>query len=235
MLHFSKRSSQAEILDDFELSGNDLDQNLAELARVNKYLGGYAVLKSGLKVLMPGVQGSTTTIVDVGCGGGDALRYMHKLASKNNWSLHLIGVDANTRAVAYARSKSEALPIRYMQGNVLNMSFEDLEADVLCFNLFLHHFSDAQIVAFLKNSHKKGAAILINDLERSKLAYLLFGWVSRLAGFSFIGRHDGRLSIKKAFIRRDWHKLLASAGIRHYSIRWKWAFRYLILIPATKM
>jgi 2-polyprenyl-3-methyl-5-hydroxy-6-metoxy-1,4-benzoquinol methylase len=235
MLHFGERSDQPEILDDFELTGHDLERNLRELEFVNRYLGGNTILRKGVqRLLLPLDAQNCTKVVDVGCGGGDTLRYMLKVANRKHWSLQLVGVDANARTIDYARRSSAGLPIEYVQGNALQVDLQGLNADVVCFNLFLHHFSDDQIVEMLRTCRKNQTAILINDLERSKLAYLLFTWVSYLARFSFVGRHDGKLSIKKAFVRRDWQKLLASAGIRHYSIRWKWAFRYLVLIPSMK-
>ena len=32
-----------------------------------------------------------------------------------------------------------------------------------------------------------------------------------------------------SFSKKDWQEVFVKAGINNYSIRWKWAFRYLIV------
>ncbi|MDZ7846073.1 MAG: hypothetical protein U5L96_04540 [Owenweeksia sp.] len=61
----------------------------------------------------------------------------------------------------------------------------------MLYNLVLHHFTTPQVEELLKATRAMGAAILINDLQRSRLAYQLFRIASRLAGFSSISRYDG--------------------------------------------
>lgn len=233
MLNFPFRSSQPEILDDFDLQGNDLTQNLRELEKVNGYLGGNLIVKEGVRRLISSktLSDKEVTIVDAGCGAGDALRLLSRWGRKNQWKLELIGIDANKEAVRYAEQRSmEFDNVHFRQLNILSPQFAELKADIVMFNLFLHHFEEEQIVNFLKACKSNGSAILINDLHRSKLAYHAFRLVSRILRFSYIGRHDGKLSVKKSFTKKDWHRMLKNAGINDYEIRWRWAFRYLVLI-----
>ncbi len=235
MLYFKTRSAEPEILDDFALEGQDLRQNLRELERVNRHLGGYRIVRDGLCKLLELDRDKPIRLIDVGCGGGDTLRYLYRWSERNTWCLHLCGVDANHKAIAFAREQSQGLPIHYYVFDVFSGEFTALEADVVSLNLFLHHFKEEEIVLFLKHFHAANTAILINDLQRSKMAYQLFRLVSRLLGFSHISRHDGKLSVKKSFTRKDWQRMLKKAGITHFSITWKWAFRYLVLVPARNI
>lgn len=229
-LIFKNRSKEKEILDDFELQGNDLSQNLRELQRINTYLGGYSIAKEGInEVILKKGLNSSIRVADIGCGGGDTLRELAKWGMAKSFDLHLTGIDANENAIAFSRQQSEQFPeIDFRQINILSKEFHDLDYDIVTFNLFAHHFEEEEIIAFLQVCKEKGAAVVINDLQRSVIAYGLFRLTSTALNFSQISRHDGLLSIRKAFTHEDWKKLLEAAGFKEYSIKWRWAFRYLV-------
>lgn len=231
MLNFKKRSSEPEILDDFNLQGHDLELNLRELEKVNKLLGGYQVTIDGIKEAMKGHDSQTWRIIDAGCGGGDTLVKIASWARSTKVDVQLTGIDANSSAVQYAMKQAGRTPnLRFKMVNILSPQFLRLPADLVTFNLFLHHFSDEEIVDFLIQCRRKNSAIVINDLHRNQLAYHLFRLVSRIFRFSSIGRHDGKLSVKKSFVKKDWERLFARAGIENYSIKWRWAFRWLCVV-----
>ena len=75
MPDFTLRSTEAEIMDDLEYSGEMMDRTLHELEVINKWLGGNVVTMDGLKKLINrDPEGSTYYIADLGCGRGDMLR-----------------------------------------------------------------------------------------------------------------------------------------------------------------
>lgn len=231
MFNFKTRSSEPEILDDFELSGNDLSENLKELEKVNTFLGGYALITNALQALVKQKPGMFI-LVDVGCGGGDSLRATAKWAKKIDLDFKGIGVDANESAISFCQKESKQFTnLEYQKMNVFGDEFAKLKGDAFMFNLFLHHFTEKDIVRMLKICSEKNATIMINDLHRNKMAYHAFRLVSRLLGFSYISRHDGKLSVKKSFTKQDWQRILKAAGIKNYNLTWKWAFRYLVLVP----
>ncbi|MGK0296366.1 MAG: hypothetical protein ACI884_002544, partial [Ulvibacter sp.] len=77
MIQYSSkyRSSQSEIMDDFELKGDEMKKVLTDLKNVNKWLGGNNISISGIIKLLPeGAKEQTITILDFGCGDGEILR-----------------------------------------------------------------------------------------------------------------------------------------------------------------
>ncbi len=230
-LIFKTRSRKKEILDDFELQGNDLTQNLRELQWVNSNLGGYSVVKEGVEqIVISRKYIGPVKITDVGCGGGDTLRELAKWSVSKPFNLELTGVDANVNAIDFAKERSKDFPeIQYKQLNIFSNEFKAMGADIVMFNLFVHHFEEDQIVEFLSACREKKSVVLINDLQRSAAAYLLFRLTSKLINFSKISRHDGLLSIRKAFTRKELRSLLTDAGFTKFSIKWKWAFRYQVI------
>ena len=76
-------------------------------------------------------------------------------------------------------------------------------------------------------------AVVINDLHRHWLAYHSIKWLTRLLGGSYLVRHDAPLSVARAFRRADWVALLARAGITQYELRWRWAFRWQVILRCS--
>lgn len=71
----SKRTNKAEIMDDFDLQGEELERTLKDLENINKWLGGNRITMQGIKRLLRSYPiGKTVHIADVGCGNGSILR-----------------------------------------------------------------------------------------------------------------------------------------------------------------
>ncbi len=228
LFHFSHRSLKPEILDDFELQGNNLAENLKELEWVNRYLGGYSQLGQALQEVVETQSNQKHWhVADIGCGGGDTLRYLAKKTAAWPQKFRLTGVDANAHAIAYAKSLSEGLNIGYQKAMLSPELLKAMQADVVLFNLFLHHFKDEEIIEFLSTCQKQGVKVIITDLERSKLAYFLFNMLTRIIKFSHISRHDGLLSIQKSFTQKDWAYLFHKSNYSRYTVKWRWAFRWV--------
>lgn len=43
-------------------------------------------------------------------------------------------------------------------------------------------------------------------------------------------KFDAPLSVLRAFTKNEWITILKEAGIKDYSLRWKWAFRWQLII-----
>jgi len=232
MLYFKKRSDKAEIMDDLEMEGPELKATLEQIAWVNKLLGGLAISQAALaQLLQRWPKEKPLRLVDLGCGGGDALRAFALWGRKKGYRLDLLGIDANAYCLEQARLWSSDFPeIRYAQLDVFGEKFATLEFDIAHCALFLHHFEEEaldQLLLQLREQAQWGG--IVNDLERSKLAHFLFRLVTKLLGASPMVRYDGLLSIQKSFLGQEWRERLGRLGYRNYRLRWAWAFRHKIL------
>ena len=231
---FQYRATGAENMDDFSLSGQQLTDTLDDLARVNRWLGGHAIVRSGMKQIIEQLvlpTPHTLRVADLGCGGGETLRMLAAWAQKASIPILLTGIDANAATISYAREAARDFPeIDYLQANAMDESCPFDDYDVVICSLFLHHLEEPEQVRLLRNVMQAGVkAILINDLQRSVLAWLLFYPVSRILGLSPLSRHDGALSVRKSFHRNELAGLMKKCGIHTFSINWKWAFRYQLI------
>ncbi|MFP2994536.1 methyltransferase domain-containing protein [Spongiivirga sp. MCCC 1A20706] len=231
MISIKKRIDAEEVLDNFDLNGDELAQTLNEIANVNKALGGNNITIQAVQRLLKSVDtGSKITIADIGCGNGDMLR---TLSSKlNNRNIAYVGIDANPNAIKIAEDLSQSDEnISYKTTNVFEKEFEYIKYDIALCTLTLHHFTDLeilQLVQLMTRNAKFG--LIINDLQRSRLAYVLFklySWVFQLGNIS---KEDGLTSILRGFKKNELIAFSEKIKPKQYTIQWKWAFRYLWII-----
>lgn len=226
-----ERSSQKEIMDDFKLAGKDMQLLMADLERVNTYLGGNHITWYGIKTLLHKSSQQEFTILDVGCGDGALMRYCADKANTEGLKIRWIGLDANPNILEEASSKSgNYSQIEYSCRDILAAQEELPKFDIALCTLVLHHFKEEEIKYILNllcSQAKVG--IVINDLERSRMAFELFKLFSRLFLKTKIAAHDGLVSIARAFKKEELKTLSKSLNGIH-QIRWKWAFRYQWII-----
>lgn len=231
---FKYRSEEEEIIDDFNMSGEEVIQTFKTIERVNTLLGGNQVLVSGVQKLVKKLlhEGQTIHLYDLGCGSGDGLRAIARWARRKNIPMQLTGVDANAFIVDYARLQARAYPeIQFVQQDIFDTACSLEDATLVTFNLCLHHFTEEQqqfLIQKCRSSQVK--AVLVNDLHRHWMAYYAFWTFSLLTRAHKIAREDGLLSIKKGFKKKELSALAESSIYQSPSIRWRWAFRYEMLL-----
>ena len=234
MIYFSKhkRSTQEELMDDFSLQGEALQEVLNDLETVNKYLGGNKITIKGLeKMLTHCSKQELVTIVDYGCGDGGFLRLCATYLEKNQWQYRLIGVDANAHIIDKAKVNCrEIKQCIFKESNVFDAN-QLPEADIALCTLFLHHFKEEQIIQLLNNiTSKTKIGVVINDLQRSKTAFLLFKVFSKVFMKSKIAKFDGLVSIARSFLKEDVKHISEKIESTRYVVKSKWAFRWQWLI-----
>lgn len=223
------RSDADEIMDDFQLEGIELQEALDKIAKINQLLGGNKLTLHGVSLLLKKVdKNDAITIVDVGCGNGDMLRYIADYGLKNNLNFKLIGIDANAFTVKHAQSLSNKYQnIEYLTENIFDKPFTELKYDIVLSTLTLHHFKEEDILYLMSVFYKNASiGIVINDLHRSKLAYRLFEMVCAIFKLNKMSRQDGLTSILRGFKKSDLVQYSNKLNLKKYALSWKWAFRY---------
>lgn len=232
LINTTYRSTEVEIMDNFLMEGEMLRESLDKIAAVNRRLGGNNVTINGLKYLLKDeTEGSTISIIDLGCGGGDMLRTVADYGRKHKYNFKLIGIDANEYTINYARNISTTYPeITYLKMDVLADEFLALNFDIALATLFLHHLSAEEIESLLTTVMKKAnKGVIVNDLHRSKTAYYLFKLICLFISNPMV-RKDGSTSILKSFKKNELISIGKKLQNTVSTVRWKWAFRYQWII-----
>ncbi len=228
---FSQRSEALELMDELDSGGEEIKLTLRELKTINRLLGGNYVTTDGLKKLIS-KRSSSLKIADIGCGGGDMLLIISDWCRNNNIKAELKGVDANPNIIEYAvLNTKDRAEISYLCNDVFSEAFATEKFSIVTATLFCHHFKDDELVHLLKSLRKQASiGIIINDLHRHWFAYHSIKLLTRLFSKSPMVKHDAPLSVLRSFKKSDWQAILSRAGLSHYKIKWKWAFRWQIII-----
>ena len=229
-MQFRYRSTKKEHLDNSIIAAKDLYLNLSELHSINKLLGGYHASLKGLSILLKRKK-KVHSILDIGFGGGDSIKQLSLFADKKKLKIFFYGVDLKIDCVKYAeKNLSDITNKKLLCNDYKNISTELLKKiDVIHCSLFLHHLTDEEIISLFKFVRSNECIILANDLHRNRLAYYSIKWLTALFSKSWLVKNDAPLSVRRGFKKKELISLLEKAGFKNYSVKWCWAFRYLLI------
>lgn len=225
------RSSVKEDMDNLELSGDELKETLDGLSTVNRLFGNTSITLAAVKKQLAFCDERPIRIIDLGCGGGDNLRSIARWCQQSHIEVELLGIDGNPNILQYARQKnSRASTIEYLQADLLDSKFEVPKCDILLSSHFLYRFSDSELTSFyIKAQGKVSVAIVSTDLQRHVIPYFLFKILGQFMPFSTMVKQDGLKAISRSFTRSELQSILDQAQFKSYRLKWKWAFRFLVV------
>jgi SAM-dependent methyltransferase len=227
----SRRSGQAEWLDDADLHPDELERVLRDLARFNGAMFGHRpVIAFLLRAAARVENAQPLTVLDVGSGYGDLLRAIRGAFRKRGLPVRLIGLDLSRETIRIAEGATDAADeIAYHAGDVF--AFRPPEpVDVVVSSLLTHHMNDDMIVAFLRwMEHTARKGWLIYDLQRHVVPYSFIGLMGKLTRLHPMVIHDGRISVSRSLTRAEWNERLDAAGIAREAVALRWfLFRFVI-------
>jgi len=234
-MDFSVRSTAIEYMDDPLLDKASYQKAYVDINRCNKLLGGNPITLKAVKKLMKTHPKESYTILDIGCGDGQMLRMLSQHINKQSVKNKLVGIDLRDDVLGLAQEASKEYDdIRFERADILKLD-SSFECDIILCTLTMHHFTDQQIQKVLQHcSNLAKIGVVINDLHRSKIAYMLFKLFSIFFIRTQIAKNDGLISISKGFRRDELQNWAASLPTHQHQIRWKWAFRYLWVFSPKK-
>jgi hypothetical protein len=191
-----------------------------ELGRVNRRLAGY---RASLGLLEPQPAGRPASILDV--AGGDGMfaeRLVEHLgadgAPATAWVLDF-GRVSTTIAARRTPAHGRIVAVR---GDARRLPFPDRSLDLVHTAAFFHHLGveDAgRVLAEMCRVSRR--IVLVNDLVRSWVAAGSIWLLSRLLSENRLIRHDGPLSVLKAFRPQELLSLARAAGPAAAGFRWR--------------
>lgn len=227
---FKNRSFESELLDAPGIPVDLLEKNLRELDFINRVMGGHTISIDGLRKLIT-QKDKIYNIVDLGCGSGDTLQYISRWAKAGGFKVRLTGVDRNADVIHYMNQYCKDYPdITGVVSDFGEFLKTKTDIDIIHCSLFCHHLNDDQLFelfTYIKNFVHTG--FVLNDLQRSAVAYYGVYAITHLLNGSSLSKNDGPISVLRAFKKNELQELLYKSGILNYSITWKWAFRYLVI------
>lgn len=218
------------MMDQPDLAADHHQRALAGLARINWISLSDGILWRPLRRLAAEHNGRPLRVLDIATGGGDVPIRLSERARRAGLAMEFAGADISPVALGYARNQARArgASVDFFQTDVLRDPLPT-GYDALISSLFLHHLSTGDAAWLLGHMAKAARrVVLINDLIRSPVGYLLARSVPRVLTSSPVVHVDSVRSVAAAFTMPEALALAQQAGLHGATIGWRWPFRYLL-------
>lgn len=223
---------------------------LDHVAGVNRWLGGTRALLRHLPEALPAAH-RPARILDVGTGSGDLPLAIAAWAERTGdqhgdgstgtkdsgaREVEITAIDLHGSTLRVAADRTGSQPaIRLVRGNGLELPFGSGTFDVALLSMTLHHMEGAALVGILRELGRvaRGGKVLIGELERCVPGYL----GARLLAATVwrrnpVTRHDGPLSVLRAFTPDELRELASGADLRNPRVHRHFLFRLVLLADA---
>jgi 2-polyprenyl-3-methyl-5-hydroxy-6-metoxy-1,4-benzoquinol methylase len=194
----------------------DLAQSLADIARLNALFGGRLITLMHVKRLLAHApRQRAITVLDVGTGGADIPRALARWARRAGRRIRILALDRDPAMLAFARHATVAYPeIVLLQGDALAMPLRPGSVDLVISALTLHHLEPAAAMRYLAAMDRTARiGLVVNDLMRSRAAYIVVWLATRALTRNRMSRHDGPLSVLRAYTPDEVRALCEKAGL----------------------
>src|ERR1700722_4999045 len=166
-----RRVPSIELLDQGIASRKELEGNMNDLWRANRYLGGVSGSHRLLGRFLERAPRRHLRVLEVGAGDGRLAARLRRDLNRQGITADFVVLDRRLEHLLAGRPGAEGL--RPVVADTLQLPFAEGSFDLATCNLLFHHFSGGQALTMLRSLARVArGAVLINDLERHWLAYL---------------------------------------------------------------
>jgi ubiquinone/menaquinone biosynthesis C-methylase UbiE len=191
-----------------------LQANLRDLRRINRLTGGASLSVRAIRGLLP----SGGSVIDVGSGGADIPVLLIDDARRRGAEIQVTATDSRQEvldaAVAVRPGLGRVAGLTLSMADGRGLAWPNGVFDVAHSSLVLHHLEPADAIAFLRELRRVSRrGIVVNDLARGRLAWLGAWLMTHTLATARYTRHDGPLSVKRAYTRWEMEGMLREAGL----------------------
>lgn len=211
----------------------DLAASLADVERLNARFGGHALTLAEVAQRATHVPADRALVVlDVGGGRGDLAIHLVRWARRTGRRIRVIVLERDAATVALGRLHCASYPeIAIVQGDATALPVRERAVDVALTVLTLHHLEpDAAATALAEMHAAARIGIVVNDLLRTRVSWLLVWLATRLFARHPISWHDGPLSVRRAYSMEELAVLAEKSGLTRAAVRcFPWRARVLMV------
>lgn len=215
-----KGEEEVELLDAGVGSREEVLESFRELDTVHRWLGGYRATFDPLDRFVPTGPAGTIReegnppgplrVLDVAGGSGDFARRFVAWGRRRGRPVRVALVDILPLALGEARGES----VRPVRADALALPFADRSVHLAHCSTFFHHLSTLHARDVLAEMCRVSAGwVVVNDLVRSRVAPHAFRLLSRALSTNRLIRHDGPLSLRKAFSPDELRAIARAVGV----------------------
>lgn len=216
-----REAERTELMDRLDASPADLGQNLADIARLNR-IGATRTIQRHLEPFLTRLRaGETLRVVDVGTGAADIPLTLARWARTRGHRLRIVALELHPTILAYAARATSGVPeVRLVGGDALKAPIRPGSVDVALCSLVLHHLPEDAVVSLLRRlAGLVRLGFIVSDFRRGRLAWAAVWLATHMTGCGVMARHDGPLSVQRAYTPQELTGLSSRAGLPE--IRWQ--------------
>jgi len=204
-----------ELIDEPGIALEELSANLRDLERLNRLFGGTRLILRHLRPMLRRAEPGEIRILDVATGGADIPVAIARWARRQGRRVRIVGIDKNPQMLRASGDRIRQYPEVSLEiADALALPYLAGSFDVVLCSLALHHLSYAEGVRLLGALDRIGRwGFIVNDLLRSWHAYLLTWLAMRLFCRGRLVRHDGPLSMRRAYTLTELRAMVNEAGV----------------------
>src|SRR5579864_3994759 len=196
----SARLMEPEWLDELDVNDPRAIRSRRDLRRVNAWMLQARIMAACLQHYPGG--SPPITIVELGCGDGTFMLQIAKRLAKRWRGTRVILVDRQNLVSAQTRCDFATLgwTVEIVTADVFAFleAARSVSADIVCANLFLHHFTASELRTLLQGSARLADFFAACEPRRGSLA-LTGSHLLWAIGCNDVSRHDAVASVRAGF------------------------------------
>lgn len=211
--------------------------NLHDLRFLNRWTRGARIVEREVgSLLRASHPARARTLLDVATGSADIPRRLSSSALRAGVPLLALGIDSNPEVLGESKrwQGDVATAARLVRGDARRLPWGDRSVDVVICSNFLHHLDGNEarmVLAEMRRVARIGVVVV--DLVRTRVAWGLVWLVTRLVTTNRLTRHDGPLSVERAFTVEEMRGLADEAGLAGAVVRAAGPVRMVLRWRAT--
>jgi 2-polyprenyl-3-methyl-5-hydroxy-6-metoxy-1,4-benzoquinol methylase len=216
-----REAARTELMDRLDAPAAELTQSLSDIARLNR-IGGTQTIRRHVAPFLARLRpGETLRILDIGTGAADIPLALATWARRRGRRVRVTALEMHPTIWRHAAHAAKDTPeVRIVAANGLEPPIRPRSVDVALCSLVLHHLPEEAVVALLRQlAALVRLGFVISDFRRGRLAWAAVWVVTRATACGRIARHDGPLSVRRAYTRAELTHLAERAGLP--DLRWQ--------------
>lgn len=204
-----------EVMEGPDCDPEKVRRTLRRFRVMNRFVSRWgSVYRAHLRPVFRELSGSTARdrpirVLDIGCGGGDVLRRIMRMARRDGFEIEAIGIDPDSRAIDVAEAGRQIAGLSFRRSLSRELVEQGMTFDVVISNHLLHHLDDVELADFIHDSEVLAGSLCVHsDIRRGRTAYVLFSIAAlSLAPGTYL-RVDGLRSIRRSYRTDELHARL---------------------------
>lgn len=233
-INVSDRSLTPEIMDDKTCDRSTLFRTVNQFYHINRFLSNSR--KFIQQYIINDMEKDTLksyVFLELGAGGCDIALWLDSYCKRKKITIKIYCLDNDPRIIDYGTKKCSSVPgISIIHNDISNIASLSIKPDYVFCNHLIHHLSDTQVSDFfIQLASITQRIAVVNDIERSRVAYFLYYCISNLFFRNSYAIHDGCLSIQKSFKLNELARRIERSKLPiHCSVLRRFPFRLLCIL-----